>query len=68
MMIVLLFLSLHRKILQMVSIQRRDNSMWAMPGGMLDVNETPQMAVKREFMEEALSGASGTFNGNCIWF
>lgn len=43
----------------MVAIQRRDNNMWAMPGGMLDDNETPQIAVKREFMEEALSGASG---------
>lgn len=43
----------------MVAIQRRDNSMWAMPGGMLDDNETPQMAAKREFKEEALSGATG---------
>lgn len=47
------------KILQMIAIQRKDNNMWAMPGGMLDDNETPFEAAKREFSEEALHGASG---------
>lgn len=60
-LIIDIFFPFLRNILQMVAIQRRDNHMWAMPGGMLDANETPQTAAKREFQEEALNGASGDF-------
>lgn len=43
----------------MIAIQRKDNHMWAMPGGMVDGNETPLEAAKREFREEALHKAPG---------
>lgn len=33
-------------------IQRADNQLWAMPGGMLDVGETPAQGVVREVLEE----------------
>lgn len=33
-------------------IRRADNSLWAMPGGMLDVGETPAQGVVREALEE----------------
>lgn len=39
----------------MVTIQRRDNGEWAIPGGMVDPGEVVSATVKREFMEEALS-------------
>jgi len=45
-----------RKILQFVSIQRRDNNQWAIPGGMVDPGENVSVTVRREFMEEALNG------------
>lgn len=34
-------------------IQRADNGLWAMPGGALDVGETPAEGVVREALEEA---------------
>jgi len=40
--------------LEFVSIQRRDNGEWAIPGGMVDPGEKVSTTVKREFMEEAL--------------
>ena len=43
------------KKLQMVAIRRRDNGVWAIPGGMVDAGETVSQTVKREFMEEATS-------------
>ncbi|XP_069967073.1 putative nudix hydrolase 6 [Bactrocera oleae] len=43
-----------KKILQMVAIQRHDNKMWAIPGGMVDPGEKISATLKREFMEEAL--------------
>ena len=38
----------------MISIQRHDNKMWAIPGGMVDPGEKVSATLKREFMEEAL--------------
>lgn len=43
----------------MVTIQRRDNSMWALPGGMVDANEKYTATLKREFIEEALNSKEG---------
>uniref|UniRef100_A0A1I8NHG4 Nudix hydrolase domain-containing protein n=1 Tax=Musca domestica TaxID=7370 RepID=A0A1I8NHG4_MUSDO len=43
-----------KNILQMVAIQRRDNKMWAIPGGMVDPGEKVSTTLRREFMEEAL--------------
>jgi hypothetical protein len=37
---------------QLLLIQRADNGMWAMPGGMLEVGETPSEGVVREVLEE----------------
>jgi len=42
-------------ILQFVAIQRRDSGEWAIPGGMIDPNETVSITLMREFMEEALN-------------
>ena len=39
--------------IQMVAIQRRDTSVWAIPGGMVDYGETVSATVRREFTEEA---------------
>lgn len=38
----------------MIAIQRHDNKMWAIPGGMVDAGEKVNSTLKREFMEEAL--------------
>lgn len=40
--------------LQMVSIQRRDNGKWAIPGGMVDHGEQVSETLARELAEEAL--------------
>lgn len=37
---------------EILLIQRRDNALWAMPGGMLEVGETPAEGVCREAWEE----------------
>ncbi|XP_017958253.1 ADP-ribose pyrophosphatase, mitochondrial [Drosophila navojoa] len=44
-----------KNILQMVAIQRSDNKMWAIPGGMVDPGENVSVTLKREFTEEALN-------------
>jgi len=44
-----------KRILQFVAIQRRDSGEWAIPGGMIDPNETVSATLMREFMEEALN-------------
>ncbi|MGI5184014.1 NUDIX hydrolase [Dactylosporangium sp. CA-152071] len=33
-------------------IQRRDNGAWEIPGGILELDETPQAGVRREVLEE----------------
>lgn len=37
---------------QIVLVQRRDNGMWGLPGGMVDWGEDIPTSVKRELMEE----------------
>lgn len=49
-----------KSILQFIAIQRRDTHEWAIPGGMVDGNETITAALKREFMEEALNSMEKT--------
>ncbi|XP_034656777.1 ADP-ribose pyrophosphatase, mitochondrial isoform X1 [Drosophila subobscura] len=44
-----------KNILQMVAIQRSDNRLWAIPGGMVDPGENVSATLKREFTEEALN-------------
>ena len=71
-----------KNILQFVSIKRRDNGQYALPGGMVDPGETISQAAKREFGEEALNSLElseheknilleklNTFfsNGQCIY-
>ena len=48
-----------KKVLEFVSIQRKDTGEWAIPGGMVDPGEKVSVTVKREFMEEALD-STGT--------
>ena len=48
-----------KNVLEFVSIQRKDNGEWAIPGGMVDPGEKVSVTVKREFMEEALD-STGT--------
>ncbi|KAI9587635.1 hypothetical protein GQX74_003481 [Glossina fuscipes] len=48
-----------KNILQMITIQRHDNRMWAIPGGMVDPGEKITTTLKREFMEEALNSSGG---------
>jgi len=52
-----------KNILEFVSIQRKDNGEWAIPGGMVDPGEKVSTTVKREFMEEALD-STGTASEN----
>ncbi|EDV96788.1 GH16459 [Drosophila grimshawi] len=52
-----------KKILQMVAIQRSDNKLWAIPGGMVDPGENVSVTLKREFTEEALNFAD---KGNMV--
>lgn len=42
-----------KPILQFVSVQRRDNKEWALPGGMVDPGENRTATLIREFGEEA---------------
>ncbi|KAH8408116.1 hypothetical protein KR222_008986 [Zaprionus bogoriensis] len=44
-----------KHIIQMVAIQRADNKLWAIPGGMVDPGENVSVTLKREFTEEALN-------------
>lgn len=48
-----------RNIIEMIAIQRRDNLMWAIPGGMVDPGEKATTTLKREFTEEALNSSKG---------
>ena len=43
---------------QLLLIQRHDNKLWAMPGGMVEVNQTLAEATLRELQEE--TGITGT--------
>lgn len=43
----------------MVAIQRKDNDMWAIPGGMVDAGEQINVALKREFIEETMHNNQG---------
>ncbi|XP_057295057.1 ADP-ribose pyrophosphatase, mitochondrial-like isoform X3 [Hydractinia symbiolongicarpus] len=45
----------NKPILEFVSIQRRDNQEWAIPGGMVDNGEQVSLTLKREFGEEAMN-------------
>lgn len=57
----------------MVAIQRRDNGMLAIPGGMVDPEEKISSTLKREFIEETLNNATESeveqvcrlLDGNC---
>lgn len=40
---------------KLLLIQRRDNGLWALPGGMVEVGETLVQAAAREFLEETAS-------------
>ena len=56
---------------EILLVQRRDNSHWAMPGGIAEIGQTPAEAVLRELWEEAgLRGVArrllGTFDGR-LW-
>lgn len=44
-----------KPVLQFVSVQRRDNHQWALPGGMVDAGEVVTATVRREFGEEAMN-------------
>ncbi|CAG2212782.1 NUDT9 [Mytilus edulis] len=44
-----------KQVMEFVSIQRRDNREWAIPGGKIDAGEVVTDTVLREFGEEALS-------------
>lgn len=44
----------------MIAIQRKDNGMWAIPGGMVDPNEKISSTLKREFIEETLRKSNKT--------
>ncbi|XP_078660979.1 transient receptor potential cation channel subfamily M member-like 2 isoform X2 [Branchiostoma floridae x Branchiostoma belcheri] len=44
----------HRNVLEFVAIQRKDNGLWAIPGGMVEPGENLTMTLKNEFGEEAL--------------
>ncbi|KAH8260598.1 hypothetical protein KR038_008250 [Drosophila bunnanda] len=44
-----------KNIIQMVAIQRSDNKLWAIPGGMVDPGENVSVTLKREFTEEAMN-------------
>lgn len=49
-------------------IQRKDNLMWAFPGGKVDPYEKPIDAMKREFVEEALNFTRGKIKNVLCFF
>ncbi|KAK3084733.1 hypothetical protein FSP39_018106 [Pinctada imbricata] len=44
-----------KPILEFVSVQRKDNGQWAIPGGMVDAGEVITATLRREFSEEAMN-------------
>ncbi|KAL9974194.1 hypothetical protein ACROYT_G011206 [Oculina patagonica] len=44
-----------KKVLEFVAIQRKDNSQWAIPGGMVEPGQVVTQALKAEFGEEAMA-------------
>ncbi|KAH9525249.1 ADP-ribose pyrophosphatase, mitochondrial [Bulinus truncatus] len=44
-----------KRVAQFISIQRKDNGEWALPGGMVDPGEEVSETLRREFGEEALN-------------
>ncbi|RMX42269.1 hypothetical protein pdam_00009856 [Pocillopora damicornis] len=49
-----------KKVLEFVAIQRRDNSQWAIPGGMVEPGQVVTQVLKAEFGEEAMAKLSVT--------
>lgn len=49
-----------KKVLEFVAIQRKDNSQWAIPGGMVEPGQVVTQALKAEFGEEAMAKLSVT--------
>ncbi|XP_048465660.1 ADP-ribose pyrophosphatase, mitochondrial-like [Rhincodon typus] len=49
-----------KPILQFVTIKRKDNGEWAIPGGMVDDGELVSATLKREFGEEALDSLAAS--------
>jgi ADP-ribose pyrophosphatase len=43
-----------------VSIQRGDNTEWALPGGMVELGDTVSVTLRKEFAEEAMNGLEKT--------
>ncbi len=55
---------------QILLIQRSDNKLWAMPGGFLEVGESPSIGVLREVLEEtgivcSVRSLVGVFDSLC---
>ena len=53
-------------------MQRSDNRLWAMPGGMVEVGETAAQAAEREFWEETgvhvrAERLLGIYDNQCVW-
>jgi 8-oxo-dGTP pyrophosphatase MutT (NUDIX family) len=44
-----------KRVLEFIAIQRKDNSQWAIPGGMVEPGDNVSMTLKKEFSEEALA-------------
>ncbi|XP_073244598.1 transient receptor potential cation channel subfamily M member-like 2 isoform X3 [Porites lutea] len=49
-----------KSVLEFVAIQRRDNLQWALPGGMVEVDDTVSKTLRKEFCEEALCSEGAT--------
>lgn len=49
-----------KKVLEFVAIQRKDNSQWAIPGGMVEPGQVVTQVLKAEFGEEAMAKLSVT--------
>ncbi|CAH3165376.1 unnamed protein product [Porites lobata] len=49
-----------KSVLEFVAIQRQDNLQWALPGGMVEVDDTVSKTLRKEFCEEALCSEGAT--------